>query len=526
MQDLLNFLQSHGFVVPDLKCNGKIIRFDIDGKKNNGWFIGWENFTHGSGKAYIIAEVGNWSTEERFEYRTDISYSTEDLALIKKKRQAAAKAHEEETKKVNEETAREAEKIWNEASPTGHSAYVEKKHLGGLHGARIKESPGRGTELLVPARDIDGKMWGLQRIYADSSKYFLAGQKKVGCFHQIGGEIVGHKPLIYIAEGFATAASIHIATGVPTIVAFDAGNLEAVGRAIRDRYRNARIIYCADNDRFRETNIGVEKATAAARRVGAKVIVPVFQSDLGKPTDFNDLQMVEGIEAVRTQLKELPPEEFVLALGYCDDKFYYTSSQNLQVVELGVSQHSQLHFLSLMKLEYWESRYEEKKGVVAWAKAASALMDECREKGVFDPHKIRGSGGWSESDGKLVLNLGDRLFCDGCEMALSEIESESIYTLAETIPTPLFPSLSDSESRNLLGLIEGFNWKHPKYPKFLAGYLAVAPFCGALKWRPHLWITGPSGSGKSSLFDYLVRPLVGGFGESVGGNSTDRKSVV
>lgn len=521
MQDLLDYLQKQGFSVPALQLNGKIIRWDIEGKKKDGWLIGWEHFSTSSGKPYVVCEFGRWSTGEEHKFKSGIEYSPEDLAFIKRETAKAAREREEEKRKVNEDAAKEAQEIWRSASETGSHPYIEKKRLGGLHGARIKE--GASTELLVPVQDGSGKMWGLQRIFSEGGKYFLGGQKTTGCFCRIGKEPEGKKPIIYIAEGFATAASVHIATGGTTFAAFNAGNLEEAGRAIRERYRNARIIIAADNDALREGgNIGVEKAQEAARRIGAKVVAPTFlPGSSGKLTDFNDLMVSEGIAAVRDQLQELPPEDFVLALGYSGDNYYYTSSHNPAVTVLAVPQHCQNHFFHLMKKEYWVSRYEEKKGIVDWSKASSSLMDECRKRGVFDPHKVRGAGGWSEEDGSLVLNLGGGLFSKGREMGLSESESESLYTLAEAIPPPLFPALATSESRSLLRLIESFNWKHAKYAKFLAGFLTVAPFCGALKWRPHLWVTGPSGSGKSTLFDYLIRPLVGGFGESVGGNSTE-----
>jgi nucleoid-associated protein YgaU len=31
----------------------------------------------------------------------------------------------------------------------------------------------------------------------------------------------------------------------------------------------------------------------------------------------------------------------------------------------------------------------------------------------------------------------------------------------------------------------------------LAGWIALAPICGAMRWRPHLWLTAAAGAGKA-----------------------------
>lgn len=113
---------------------------------------------------------------------------------------------------------------------------------------------------------------------------------------------------IVICEGYATGASIHMATGAPVAVAFDAGNLKPVAKAIREKYPNAAITICADNDHGREQetgrNVGVEAARDAAREVQGKVRIPIFTAGEKQQglTDFNDLHKARGLDAVRRQL--------------------------------------------------------------------------------------------------------------------------------------------------------------------------------------------------------------------------------
>ena len=149
--------------------------------------------------------------------------------------------------------------------------------------------------LLIPLRD-GAELHSLQTIAADGGKRFLPGGRVAGCYFSIG------KPgdTVCIAEGYATGATIHEATGYLVAVAFNAGNLEAVARKVRERLPEARIILCADDDAGTAGNPGVTKATQAARAVGGFVAVPDFGDDRPQEaTDFNDLARFRGTEAVK-----------------------------------------------------------------------------------------------------------------------------------------------------------------------------------------------------------------------------------
>jgi putative DNA primase/helicase len=125
----------------------------------------------------------------------------------------------------------------------------------------------------------------------------LRGGRVKGCFYRI----VGDPEKICIAEGFATAASIHAATGYTVIVAFDAGNLRSVVEEIAKTSSGVELTICADDDwKSKAGNVGVAKATEAARAVGAKLAIPLFgRNRRDKDKDFNDLATFIGPDAVR-----------------------------------------------------------------------------------------------------------------------------------------------------------------------------------------------------------------------------------
>ena len=166
--------------------------------------------------------------------------------------------------------------------------------------------------LLVPLRDAAGKLWNLQRIApapptppeAGPGKLFLKGGRVTGLFHMLHGAAAPADtgpPVVLLAEGYATAASLHQATGYPVATAFHAGNLGAVARALRELHPAALIVLCGDDDRATQertgTNPGATKATAAARAVQGLAVFPE-----GLPagaSDFNDMHQAAGLDAVR-----------------------------------------------------------------------------------------------------------------------------------------------------------------------------------------------------------------------------------
>src|SRR5262249_15790003 len=127
--------------------------------------------------------------------------------------------------------------------------------------------------LLVPVR-INGRIRSLQIINAGGEKRFLPGGQVAGGYFAIGAGAGGDT--IYLAEGFATGATVHAATGGAVYVAFNAGNLLLVAKMLRDKFSGAEIIICADDDNRTEGNPGLTKAKEAARIIGARVAIPKF----------------------------------------------------------------------------------------------------------------------------------------------------------------------------------------------------------------------------------------------------------
>lgn len=224
--------------------------------------------------------------------------SPEELA-----RRAREKAERQQADKAHQDAAHAAAALdavaqWNAASDTGASPYLARKGVQ-AHGLRFAPD---GC-VLVPLRDAAGDLWNLQRIAPErpaegTDKLFLKGGRKSGLWHWCGDP--AGAGVLLIAEGYATAASVHQATGRPVAVAFDAGNLAHVAKALRQQYRAALLVLCGDDDAATEartgTNTGRVKAEAAARTVRGLAVFPEGLPDGG--SDFNDMHQAQGLEAV------------------------------------------------------------------------------------------------------------------------------------------------------------------------------------------------------------------------------------
>ncbi|MFT4243585.1 MAG: DUF927 domain-containing protein [Acidovorax sp.] len=195
--------------------------------------------------------------------------------------------------------AADARAQWDAASDTGTSPYLARKGAQ-PYGVRFAAD----GALLVPLRDGDGTLWNVQRIMGERNRFgtdklFCKGGRKSGLWHMLGS--ADGAPVLLVAEGYATAASLHEATGHPVAVAFDAGNLAHVARALRQRYPAALLVLCGDDDRATEarsgTNTGRVKAQAAAQSVGGLAVFPEGLAE--GASDFNDMRQAHGADAVR-----------------------------------------------------------------------------------------------------------------------------------------------------------------------------------------------------------------------------------
>ena len=264
----------------------------------------------GAYKAFLDAPASlwwkNWRTgdEGTWTARPEKELTAAQRKALHERIRAIRAHNEAEQARRWQAAAKLAISIWNHASPVGDNhPYLQRKEVPAI-GLRQTED-GR---LIVPLLNQSGKIQSLQFILPDkpaegTDKFFLRGGKTSGGFFSIPAKNGTKDGPLLIAEGYATGASLHLATGHAVLIAFNAGNLEAVARLARARYPDREILLCADTDC--ETvkpdgspwNPGREAASSAAQAVGGKLaLCPAHD---GRATDFNDLHRLLSLEAVR-----------------------------------------------------------------------------------------------------------------------------------------------------------------------------------------------------------------------------------
>lgn len=174
-------------------------------------------------------------------------------------------------------------------------------------------------DLVFPIQNIEGEIRSLQTISgAKGFKAYLKDGEKEGNFC-VFGEPKDGQPLA-VGEGASTCKTFNEVTNLPTVVAFDKGNLD-VAKLFHEKMPNSRIYIVADNDFETERaavaqgkdnsngqqNGGIYEAKRVASEIGDKAYVLIPQFDQDKDvgcSDWNDLCAKKGISEVRNQVRE------------------------------------------------------------------------------------------------------------------------------------------------------------------------------------------------------------------------------
>ena len=282
-----DILQSKGLASSEIIADGKLHRCPTEAKphKQNGayiahldspatlWWCTWENSDQGT---FTEAEETTLSPAEKeaLQQRHAAMRQQRDAEFAQRQAAAAQKAQSE----LNAATPCSPEHPYLQRKGVPPLADIRQDHVGAL---------------LIPVRDATGQVQSLQRIAPDGEKRFLTGGKVHGGHFVIQGS--PEKPFA-LCEGYATGASIHLASDCTVYVAFSAQNLPVVADIMRRQFPDKLLLICGDND-----EAGRSKAQEAAQTVHGRLVIPSFTS--GKGTDFNDLHQCEGLQEVRRQLE-------------------------------------------------------------------------------------------------------------------------------------------------------------------------------------------------------------------------------
>ena len=260
-----------GLKPPDnIHLDGKLHRFNSGtkgegGHDKPGWYVAFND-------GVPAGRFGCWRSGIELTWKAEIGRSltvAEEMAQIKRLAEAKAKRDAEQIK-TREVAAQTVELIWSEggaASP--EHPYLAKKGIT-PHGSRVT---GDGR-LMVPLFSEDGELSSIQYIAGDGDKKYHPGGATGSMFWLLGS--MEEPDTLYLAEGFATSATINEVTGKPCVVAYSASNLVPIAGIMREKYPTLDICIVADND---ASGVGQRYAEQASAKYGVRMTMPPVLGD-------------------------------------------------------------------------------------------------------------------------------------------------------------------------------------------------------------------------------------------------------
>lgn len=579
--EFIDAMHSHGIGPAnpaEIVADDKRHRYQVEGDRNrtlNGEYclrVDDDGFAVGWFKSYkTMPDAVSWHSRSH-KKRSSAEEKAEWAARV-----AADKARREAEDAAMRERARaECARLWAEGELRSGVPYLEKRGLGDWQAMQWMDFDRMDEALLVPAYK-GGGIVGLQKVYSDGGKYFVPGSDLDGSWCWIGNEGASQ---VAVCEGYATGVSVHMATGWRVAIAFNAGNLVKVAKAI-----GSGVIVCSDEDLFtphpkhrsmlpavlpernapewlewREKgwllNTGRDAGMAAAAAVGgAQVLYPV------EGGDWDDVRQRDGLDAVRDRLlgavamarePELEPEwepeiggdwedmshpadllsELVGPLGYDKESYYFLPKTKGQIIQLSASALASVNNLYQLGslADYQRVTGDiDLKGSDLTSTIGPMLIDMCHKKGIYEPEKVFGAGAWRVG-GRVYVNMGRAVWDaeKGAEFAHNDVKVDGVFVKESRAYDMSVSALGNKDANKLVKICQALKWKRPISGTLLAGWLVIASVGGALRWRPHVFITGPKGAGKSTVVEMIVEPVLGLAELRQDGGSTEaglRKSI-
>lgn len=207
-------------------------------------------------------------------------------------------------------------------------------------------------------------------------------------------------------------------------------------------------------------------------------------------------------------------------LGYNHMQYYFLPAATQQITHAPGNQ-LKSWLLTLAPCEWWEAHFPAKAGI-DWTAAVNSCIRWAEREGQFDYLRVRGRGAWFD-EGRAVLHLGSRLLVDGEKREIPDFTSHYVYEAEARLEgNHDAPPLSAADASQLRMLFSAFlNWRQPLDALLAVGWTVLAPIGGALNWRPHIWITGRRGSGKTWLLENVISPVLGSYAVRVVGATTE-----
>lgn len=357
----------------------------------------------------------------------------------------------------------------------------------------------------------------------------------VRLLYQIDKALANPAAALFFCEGEQAADACQKIIGDRGIATTWIGGAQGLGKTggIADICAGRKIYLWADND---DPGIAVMQRIAALATGAREIVWVAIPQGAVKGYDAADA-LADGKKAgdIKTQKfapsivipdNVAPPDDETqqeeannftpIPMGY-DDGFFYVWSRAsclLHRMKKG-SAAMRDSLLAIAPASFYAGNFPHKALDFDANHAVDWLMSSCRARGFFAPTMVRGRG-VARDGGGIVANLGDRLVIikDNKRQVINignQRDFDNVYKVGKPLEYKGKKMLAASDVAQLTAGLDRLSWAHKDSPKILTGWLVAALVGGALRWRPHCWISGASRSGKTWLMDNVIRPILGGF---------------
>lgn len=379
-------------------------------------------------------------------------------------------------------------------------------------------------ELLFQVCRMEPKTFRQRRPDGSGWSWSVAGVRQVP--YRLPQLLEQPEALVFIVEGEKDADALASAGMVATC---NAGGANKWPNELTQHFKGRRVVILPDNDDPGRSHAQMVAGKLDGVAASVRIVELPGLPEKGDVSDWlaagHDAdELVRLVEAPANdntpEDDDLQSDEPFRVLGYNRKTFYLFQNEQQQLVEFTKADLTENGFITLAPLIWWAKWFPGKDGGFDRRSASDWLVRECFKAGIYDPSRIRGRGAWMD-DGRVVFHFGSHLWVDGRMVPVTAIRSHYVYEADRPLGSAAEAPMPDDEGRKLVEIAQRFRWTKPASAALLAGFVALAPLCGALRWRPHVWITGGAGCGKTTVLNEYVHRLMGGMSIFAQGNSTE-----